>query len=103
MMKQALFSCLLLFVISSCLSPDDSFIKGKYDNAYSLALNECQKGKCSATNRTILERSLAALLEEGKLEMAEFEKSEDPEDWEEAISRTIEFQFMLNESNVHNI
>ena len=64
MKRHFLFIGLFLILGSACKTAIKSFEKGDYNSSYALALKEGKKGKCTRQNRSIIEKSLAALLEE---------------------------------------
>ncbi len=98
MIKPFSVTLCLLVLAMACKTPVKSFEKGDYKKSFTLALKECKKGKCSRQNRTIIEKSLAALLEDGKASLGQLEQSYDVQDWEQAIYISTDLQAKIADS-----
>ncbi len=75
------FTCVLFF---ACSSPQKSFDKGNYEQAFSSALKNLNKGKSDRKDRNILNDSFERLYDEKLTEAESFLRSDVLEDWEEA-------------------
>lgn len=75
---------LMVFLISSCASPQKSFNKGDYDKAYKSALKILKKGKKSRKDLTTLNKSFEQILNREQGKIADYNRSDVIEDWEEA-------------------
>ncbi len=75
---------LMVFLVLSCASPQKSFNKGDYDKAYKSALKILKKGKKSRKDLTTLNKSFEQILRREQAEIADYNRSDVIEDWEEA-------------------
>ncbi len=97
-MRQAIYSLLLLFFLTSCTSPREAFENQDYEKAYRLALASLNKGKGGKEERTILKRSLEDILEREGAEGRRLAGSERPENWDDALKVNYRLQQKIKEA-----
>ena len=80
----SIFFLLICVSYFSCSSPQKSFDKGNYEQAFSSALKNLNKGKSDRKDKTILNKAFEKLYNEKLTEAQSFLRSDVLEDWEEA-------------------
>lgn len=74
------------FLLLSCFSAKQKFEKGKYDQAFDLALKRLEKGKGDKSDKNILNRSFRELVDESQANANTLLETNNPDNWELAYA-----------------
>lgn len=84
-MKNSFFLLFSVFLLAACSTPQKSFEKQNYRQAFKLSLKKAKNKKATRSDRQILSESLRQILMENDNEISMFRNGETPKQWQKSF------------------